>query len=42
MFKRFAARLVTSPLAFFVSWTIDLAILIRALRRQRPGRLHGP
>jgi hypothetical protein len=37
VFKRFAARLVTSPFAFFVSWTIDLAILIRAVRRQRTG-----
>jgi hypothetical protein len=35
MLERFAARVVTSPLAVFVSWTIDLAFLIRALRRQR-------
>jgi hypothetical protein len=38
MFKRFAARLVTSPFAFFVSWTIDLAILLRQLRKQRASR----
>jgi hypothetical protein len=33
--SRLAARAVTSPFAFFVSWTIDLAILLRELRRQR-------
>jgi hypothetical protein len=33
-----AARLVTSPFAVFVSWTIDLAILLRELRGQRKRR----
>jgi hypothetical protein len=35
MIKRSAARLVTSPFAVFISWTIDLAILLNELRRQR-------
>jgi hypothetical protein len=42
MFKRSAARALTSPFAVFVSWTIDLAVLLRALRRQRRwGRSGG-
>jgi hypothetical protein len=41
MLKRFAARVITSPFAVFVSWTIDLALLVRELRRQRRRSVSG-
>jgi hypothetical protein len=41
MLERFAARVITSPFAVFVCWTIDLAFLIRELRRERRQSVSG-
>ena len=39
MLRRIAARLVTGPFAFLLSWVIDVAILFGQLyrARRRPG-----